>query len=467
MCARFGSNVVFCCALLILLMPQATCRGDQEDTPIVLHVSEELIPQERPRPDDWPMYGYDAGNTFYNRNEETLDPPLAKVWEFESPGDVDGVVVSSGILLAGGSGDRKQQVFALDAQNGRHLWTFTLPGEGSGAMGMTPACSGDLAFFGGQNDRNVYAVHLRTGELRWQQGEIESMYSASPKVVEGVLYINSIQSGLWAFDAQTGKEKWRDKTQGRQAGIAVMANKLLRPGGAYGGVLVAFDTRSGEQQWVHADGLTSFGVAATDDMVFATYAGESPVEVTDGKDSKRFRYDRIAAFGTRDGRKVWETVLKEDALYSGLLVAGDSLYVTSRQESIYRLDIGTGKVCVERPFKEGWGQLIGTSKLIFVSSKDVILRLRLTPCKHGGQRQFRAFSTWPQPTGSSTSRPAPRSLPLPTASPMATRSGTDESSRAGPPNLGGRSLSGGRSRPDLLMVSLLYVSPAVAKLDRA
>ncbi|NLS93110.1 MAG: PQQ-binding-like beta-propeller repeat protein [Planctomycetaceae bacterium] len=321
------------------------------------------------------MYGCDAGNTFCNRNEKTLAPPLAEVWEFECPGYVDGVVVSSGILLAGGSDDHKQEVFALDARNGRHLWTFTLPGGGGGAIGSTPACCGDLAFFGGQNDRNVYAVHLRTGELRWQQGEIKSMFGVSPKVIDGAVYVNSVQSGLWAFDANTGKKLWGDEALGRQADIAVIANTLLRPGGAYGGALVALDTRNGQQCWTHADGSTSFGMAATEDLVFATYAGASPVEVPEGDKFKRFTYDRIAAFRTRDGKKAWETVLKQDALYSGLLVAEDRLYVASRQGSICSLDSGTGELRVDRPFKEGWGQLIGTSDLIFVSSRDAVLAL--------------------------------------------------------------------------------------------
>jgi outer membrane protein assembly factor BamB len=344
---------------------------------IVVHVAEELIPRQAPRADDWPMLGCDASNSFCNRHEKTLAPPLEKVWDCTLPGQLDGVVVSSGIVLAGGDAekDQKHKVFAVDAQDGRHLWTFTLPGGGAGSIGMSPACLGDLAFFGGQNDKNVYAVHLRTGELRWQHGEIESMYDASPKVAEGVLYINSNQSGLWAFDAQTGKEKWRDKGPGWQADIAIKGGKLLRPGGAYGGGLVAFDAGTGAQRWRHTDGSTSFRMVATDDWLFVTYAGESPVQVTEGKDFKRFKYDRIAAFSTRDGKKAWETVLKEDAYHGGLLLAGDCLYAATPGGSIYCLDAKTGKIRKERTFKEGWGRLIAASNLIFASDKGGISAL--------------------------------------------------------------------------------------------
>jgi outer membrane protein assembly factor BamB len=353
----------------------AKARDSSPAGPVEVHVTEDLIPRQQPRSDDWPMHGYDAGNTFCNQDEKTLAPPLVKVWDVTLEGHLDSVVVSSGIVLAAAGTDQKHKVFALDARNGRRLWTFTLPGGGGGAIGMSPACSGDLVFFGGQNDKSVYATDLRTGALRWKHDEIKSMYDASPKVADGVLYINSTQSGLWAFDAKTGEVKWRDRAPGWQADIAIKAGKLLRPGGAYGGALIAFDSASGEQSWRHDGRSTSFRLATTDKLTFVTYAGENPVEITVGKDYKRFKYDRIAAFGTRDGKKVWETVLEEDAHYSGLLLAGDSLYAATREGSVYRLDTRTGKIRKEVPLKDGLGSLIGAKEVIFASSREAIVAL--------------------------------------------------------------------------------------------
>jgi outer membrane protein assembly factor BamB len=349
-----------------------TARGPSPSgvSSVVVHVPGELVPRSPPRPDDWPMGGWDAGNTFCNQHEKTLAPPLVKVWECTLPGTLDSVVVNSGIVLAGGMGtDQKNKVFAVDAQNGRHLWTFTLPGGGGGAMVVSPACHGDLAFFGGQGDDNVYAIYLRTGELRWQHRDIRNMYSNSPKVAEGVLYVNSNTSGLWALDPQTGKEKWKESNAGRQSAIAVKAGCLLRAGGAYGGALAAFDARTGEQRW-HTEGFTSYEVCAREDLVFVTYAGETPAEVTVGKEHKRFKHDRIAAFASRDGMKVWETTLKEDAHYGGLLLTGDSLYATTRAGRMYCLDPQTGKIRKERPLRAAWGRMIATSNLIFATTRE-------------------------------------------------------------------------------------------------
>jgi outer membrane protein assembly factor BamB len=348
--------------------------GQKPADPVEVHVAEKLIPRQQPRPDDWPMHGYDAANTSCNRHERSLVPPLEKVWEREFPDHTDGIVVSSGIVLvtAGSGKDRKHKVFALDARDGRHLWTFTLPGGGGGSMGMTPACSGDLAFFGGQNDKSVYAVNLRTGKLRWQRDDVKSMYGAATQVADGVLYVNSTQSGLWAVDAQTGKEKWHDKAPGWQAALAITDGKVLRPGGAYGGPLVAFDGGTGKQLWCELGRCTSFVAAASEDLVFVTYAGENPVEIKEGGALKRYKYDRVAAFTIRGGKKVWESPLKEDAHYGGLALVGEALYVGSRQGSIYRLNARTGQILKTRAFKDGWGRMIATSNALFATGRGGI-----------------------------------------------------------------------------------------------
>jgi outer membrane protein assembly factor BamB len=349
--------------------------------PAAVHVPERLIPRQPPREDDWPMRGCDAGNTFCNRHEKTLAPPLVKVWDVNLRGALDGVVVSSGIVLATGLGlDGKNTVFALDARTGRRLWTFTLPGGGRGSMACSPGCFGDLAFFGGQNDKSLYAINLRTGQLRWHHDEIGSMFDSPVVAADGVLYVNSVRSGLWVFDAKTGDVKWRDKAPGGQADIAVKGGKLLRAGGTRFMRMVAFDAATGKESWREAGGsrptgLTSFRLTATDDLVFVTYAGEPPVVVND-QTLKRFKYDRIAAFrNSSEPTKVWETALKEDAYYGGLVLAGGSLYAATREGSIYCLDAQTGKVRKERPFKEGWGRLIGTDNVLFASCKQGLVAL--------------------------------------------------------------------------------------------
>ncbi len=322
------------------------------------------------------MNGYDAGNTYCNRHEKKLGLPLEKAWEATVGGYVDGLVVSSDIVVVTGA-DGSHKARGLDAKTGRELWTFTLPGGGGGAMGMVPACFGDLVFVGGQSDPNVYAVDLRTGKLRWQHGEIKSMYDSATKVVGGVLYINSSQSGLWALDPKAGTEKWHDQKPGWQADFAIAGGRLLRPGGVYGGPLVAFDPGSGAESWRRTDGSTSARLTANDNLAFVTYAGETPIEVMEGT-LKRFKYDRIAAFGVRDAEKAWETVLKDDAHYSGLLLMGDSLYVSTRGGSLYRLDAKTGKIQKDRAFKEGNGRLVASSNVIFASSKEGVVALSPT-----------------------------------------------------------------------------------------
>ncbi len=326
-----------------------------------------------PRADDWPMGGWDSGNSFCNVNEKTLAPPLAKVWECKLPGHLDSFSVRSGVVLASAMGEGKKNVaFAVDARNGRQLWSFTLPGGGKGAMSVSPACTEDVAYFGGQGDDNVYAVDLQTGKVRWQGGDIKSMYSCSPKIAEGLVYANSSQMRLLALDAATGEVRWRNG-QGRQSDIAVKSGCVLRPGGAYGGPLMAIDATTGELQWKTV-GPSCFAVAATDDLVFVSYGGDAPERVT-VRGFERYRYDRIAAFRMRDGKKVWETELDEDAHRAGLLLLNDAVYVATFEGRIYRLDQQTGTVLTKRPVEGGRGKLVGTSNMLFTYTSNAILAI--------------------------------------------------------------------------------------------
>jgi outer membrane protein assembly factor BamB len=207
------------------------------------------------------------------------------------------------------------------------------------------------------------------------------MFDSPVVAADGALYINSVLSGVWVFDAKTGEVKWRNKAPGGQADIAVKGGELVRAGGTRFNRMTAFDAATGREGWREAGrarptGLTSCRLAATDDLVFVTYAGEPPVVVKDGN-ADRFKYDRIAAFkNSSDPTKVWETPLKGDAYMGGLLLAEDCLYAATPGGSIYCLDAKTGEIRKERPFKfQEWGKLIGTKNVIFASSNEGIAAL--------------------------------------------------------------------------------------------
>jgi len=292
------------------------------------------------------MGGYDAGNTYHNRGEKKIAPPLVKLWQQALPDNSfspDHLVVSSGIVLAAGTAV-KDTVYALDARSGRPLWTFELPGAPRRHMCTSPACLGGLAYVGGDND-NLFAVDLRSGQLRWQHAGMNSMHYSQIKVADGLLYAGS-DSGLWALDPQSGQEKWNDKTRRGSGDIAIRAGKLLHAG-------AAVNAASGAPSW-NNDLMTGNRVAATDDLAFIAQG------------------DRIAALSIADGKTLWKTVPQAGAFYMQFLLVGDSLYAATRQDGhIYRLDAQTGAIQRKRALKKdssAWWS--AANNMVFASTYD-------------------------------------------------------------------------------------------------
>lgn len=115
-------------------------------------------------------------------------------------------------------------VFALDATSGTHLWTYhaNLPQE------MTSVCCGwvsrglgmgDGKIFVSQLDGNVVALDQSTGavvwktaNMRWQDG---SGMTSAPLYYKGLVYVGStggefdIRGSITAYDATTGMRVWR------------------------------------------------------------------------------------------------------------------------------------------------------------------------------------------------------------------------------------------------------------------
>ena len=76
-------------------------------------------------------------------------------------------------------------------------------------------------------------------------GEIES----SPAVSDGVVYIGSEDSYLYALDAKTGGERWKFKALGRihYSSPCVWENSVYF--GDNSGRFYSVDTKTGEEKW--------------------------------------------------------------------------------------------------------------------------------------------------------------------------------------------------------------------------
>jgi len=188
---------------------------------------------------DWPMYRADAGRSGY-----TAEPLPAKLslhwvhraahapepaWPLESRlafDRADQPVVANGSLFFGSSADCK--VHALDAATGAERWAFFTDAP----VRFAPVAWQDRVFAVG-DDGWLYCLGAADGKLLWRRrggpecdmvlgnGRMISRRPArgGPALLDGVLYFGA---GIWpsegvylyALDAETGKELWRNESAG-------------------------------------------------------------------------------------------------------------------------------------------------------------------------------------------------------------------------------------------------------------
>lgn len=278
-------------------------------------------------PDEWPAFGYDAGKTGYNPDGEGPRSDVGGAWEFTRPAGP----ISAGSAVVGGvvyAPSEDGNLYAVDTERGEEVdgWPVEL-GAGSGS----PPTVADGTVYVGDDSGVVHAIDAGTGEHRWQFGT-EGPVEGSATVVDGTVYVGSSDGVVYAIDAASGAETaWEfDTGTGIEGGVAVERSP---EGGAEtvyagntGGAVFALDAATGEPRWEEPF-VVRGQVRATPTFADGTvYVGT--VEGIDG-----FVY----AVDTETGEQRWQFE-PERAVLGSPAIAGDSVYVTSRDQHVYAID---------------------------------------------------------------------------------------------------------------------------------
>jgi outer membrane protein assembly factor BamB len=285
------------------------------------------------------MFGYDAQHSHWNRAETTLRPPLKLLARFSIPGmTIDSLSAAAGRLFAGGMNRQKRnEVVALDAVNGKVVWSFTL--DGGGAMDVTPLYVGGTVCVGGQGDDNLYALDVNTGKLKWRIPGAVSLYTNHPIVWGRIVYYVAI-STLIALDPLRGSRLWsfqlpsglRTQTSPVASGPYLAVVDAPRKDSDEG-TLHIVDARTGSlvrRIGVPAQGIT-YPIAAEKNIIAAS-----------GRE--------VACLNVSSGSLLWRTqLLRGDAWGAMLACSGTSVFVRLTQASgegqglLYSLDRDSGK----------------------------------------------------------------------------------------------------------------------------
>ncbi len=161
------------------------------------------------------------------------------------------------------------------------LYAFDLDGNLKGrfvaehALWSNPATDGDAIFIASM-DHSVYAVNPSNLNQIWKT-ELDASITASPTVVDGVLYIATIGGTVYSIDAETGQILWQKNFEGGVSDRVVASGDRLYFGllAQDTGTIYSLNAEDGSIVWSYDAGGAVTGSPLVKDnlVVFVTETG--------------------------------------------------------------------------------------------------------------------------------------------------------------------------------------------------
>lgn len=244
-------------------------------------------------------------------------------------------------------------VVALEAGNGRQLWRKELGLPIRGAPGVSSGRVFVVTF-----DNQLFALSATSGDIIWDYvGIVEDagvLGAASPAISGDTVVVGFSSGELIAFRAENGQIAWQDALSrtGRLTALATLSDidgqPVIDRGRVYAinhsGRMVAIDMRSGERVWESNIGSLYTPWVAGDYIFIVTVDAQ------------------VAALSIRDGRVHWVTKLqrfkntekrKGVIRWSGPVLAGDRLFITSSHGYILTISPYTGDILSGEKMSDG------------------------------------------------------------------------------------------------------------------
>jgi len=93
----------------------------------------------------------------------------------------------------------------------------------------SPAVANGVVYVGSE-DSKLYAFNATTGAVLWTATTGTGIYSSSPAVANGVVYVGSVDGNLSAFNATTGAPLWNATTGNSMVSSPAVANGVVYVG---------------------------------------------------------------------------------------------------------------------------------------------------------------------------------------------------------------------------------------------
>ncbi len=217
--------------------------------------------------------------------------------------------------------DLSHSGFTTDAVNPplKVEWSFNLGFDSD----SSPIIVNDVLYVG--SNYGIHAIDAKTGRELWRN-QTNGFVKSAPTVADGVLYIGADDRRFYAMDIKDGTMKWiyKNATNGYTSSPIVVNNLAYE--GSKDGSFYAFDVRNGEPSWQILTGKVIESSPAMGDgiIVFGTNGGVI-IAIDPVTRNEKWRYDT----GTSD-------------IISSPLIADGTVFVGSNDGNIFALATAKG-----------------------------------------------------------------------------------------------------------------------------
>ncbi len=267
----------------------------------------------------------------------------------------DGTLTSAPVIHEGRvyvSSWESGSLFSLDEKSGRVLWKFTAGAD----LPFSPSVLNGTVYIGSV-DGHLYALKATDGSLLWRfAAQNRIAITSHPYVYGNSIYISSRDHTLYAIYPDSGKKRWHF-TSGGMIESSPVGFKGSLFFGSFDGKLYKISAKNGKKVWEFA---TKGPILSSPAIVNGTvYIGSQ-----DG-----FLY----AVDAQTKRLAWKTKLNGpiDATPS---LSGNTVFVATRSDSIYAVDRNNGTVLWKKSVSTGpHAGFAVDGRLAYFGSQDGIL----------------------------------------------------------------------------------------------
>jgi alcohol dehydrogenase (cytochrome c) len=372
--------------------------------PLPGQVTEARLRAARQEPANWLTYSGDLGGQRFSPLSQIIPANvglLRPAWVYQSfeAGQVQtSPVVVDGVMYLT---EFRGHVVALDARSGRVLWRYqlTLPPKVL-TLGFGPTNRGvavlDSTVYVGTPDARLLALDARSGAVRWNvpvaDNTLGYSITAAPLAVRDLVLVGisgaeaGIRGFLDAYDAKTGKRRWRFYTipDTGEPGVETWGDESYKTGGGSTWVTGTYDPVLGLVYWgVGNPGPDWNGDSRPGDNLYT--CSLLALDATTGRLRWHFQF---TPHDTHD----WDAT-EIPVLFNGRIKGQPRKLVAmaNRNGFYYLLDRVTGEFLAGEPYiQQGWAEGLDSSgrPIMRPNIEPTAEGTVLTPNLHGGTNWY-------------------------------------------------------------------------------